>query len=115
MSDDWIGVDLDSTLAYYEPGTWKGPKHIGAPIPLMVNRIKRWRAQGRTVKIFTARVCDPEAVPFIEAWCLEHVGEVLPVTNVKDYSMIALFDDRAFHIVPNTGRLGRGRVKDRGI
>jgi hypothetical protein len=41
----------------------------------------------------------------IEAWCLEHVGEVLPVTNVKDFGMVCLYDDRAIQVEINTGRL----------
>lgn len=39
----------------------------------------------------------------IERWCLEHIGIVLPVTNVKDYGMIELWDDRAVQVIPNTG------------
>ena len=35
----WIGVDLDATLAYYDG--FKGPEHIGEPIPQMVDRVKR--------------------------------------------------------------------------
>jgi hypothetical protein len=55
----WIGVDLDGTLAHYDG--WKGADHIGEPIPAMVERVKRWLAEGKTVKIFTARVyCPPE-------------------------------------------------------
>jgi hypothetical protein len=76
----------------------------------MVERVKRWLAEGRDVRIMTARVDglaeapDPE-VPrkAIEAWCLEHVGKALPVTNRKDMHMIVLYDDRAVQVVPNTG------------
>jgi hypothetical protein len=50
----WIGVDLDGTMAYYDG--WKGADHIGEPIPAMVERVKRWLAEGREVRIFTARV-----------------------------------------------------------
>lgn len=34
----WIGVDLDGTLAFYD--SWRGIDHIGAPIPLMLQRVK---------------------------------------------------------------------------
>lgn len=55
----WIGVDLDGTLAHYDG--WKGADHIGEPVPAMVERVKRWLAEGKTVKIMTARVyCPPE-------------------------------------------------------
>lgn len=39
----------------------------------------------------------------IRAWCLLHVGRELEVTATKDYGMIALWDDRAVHVVENTG------------
>lgn len=100
----WIGVDLDGTLARYEG--WKGPEHVGAPIPQMVDRVKRWLTEGKQVKIFTARVCngDPRGTrEVIEQWCFEHIGCVLPVTNEKDYGMTELWDDRCVQVIPNTG------------
>lgn len=50
----WIGVDLDGTLAMYDG--FKGPEHIGDPVPKMLERVKKWLAEGREVRIFTARV-----------------------------------------------------------
>jgi hypothetical protein len=112
----WIGVDLDGTLAQYDH--WRGEDHIGAPIPAMVERVKAWRAEGREVRIFTARVYEPwviengfhtapitkgEAIGFIEAWCAEHLGEVLPIVYMKDSGMIELWDDRCVQVEPNTG------------
>ena len=64
-----------------------------------------WLRRGVDVRIFTARACDPAAVPHVEAWCLEHYGRVLPVTNVKDYGMVVLYDDRARRVEINTGRV----------
>ena len=60
----WIGVDLDGTCALYEPGTFDHMK-IGDPIPAMIDMIKGWLAEGREVRIFTARCypltnCKPE-------------------------------------------------------
>lgn len=119
MSDGgWIGVDLDGTLAVYDH--WRGAAHIGAPIPSMVERVKAWLADGQDVRIFTARVwCDPQqydycgergrssdsydAQAFIEAWCKEHLGQILPITCMKDYGMIQLWDDRAVQVETNTG------------
>lgn len=103
----WIGVDLDGTLAEY--GGWQGAGAIGRPIPLMLNRVKGWLDAGRDVRIFTARAGDPECLPAIEAWCVEHLGRVLPVTATKDYRMVALWDDRAVQVVPNTGRRADGQ------
>src|SRR5207344_2652938 len=54
MSEGWIGVDLDGTLAYYDQ--WRGPEHIGEPVPAMLERVQRWLAEGKDVRIFTARV-----------------------------------------------------------
>ena len=103
----WIGVDLDGTLAYYDG--WKGIEHIGEPVPLMLASVKSWLEQGKDVRIFTARVFDdgvrdPQAArEVINAWTLRHVGRVLPVTNVKDFGMVALYDDRAWRVEENTG------------
>lgn len=126
----WIGVDLDGTLAEY--GTWVSPAHIGKPIPVMLERVKRWLAAGHEVRIFTAR-CYPalfsapgmsgrdtpsqrgvvfsnavdrdssDAIDAIRAWVKEHVGQDLAITCVKDYGMIELWDDRAVQVRPNTG------------
>lgn len=101
----WIGVDLDGTLAEYHG--WTGyAQDIGPPIEPMVERVKQWLAEGHTVKIMTARVYkDPDGLveEAIKEWCLEHIGQVLEVTCVKDYSMIELWDDRAVRIKPNEG------------
>lgn len=103
----WIGVDLDGTLAHYEG--WKGIEHIGAPIAPMVDRVKRWIEEGREVRIFTARVAtDDEAeramvLSRIDAWCDKHIGHPLQVTNVKDFGMVELWDDRAVQVTTNTG------------
>ena len=112
-NDAWIGVDLDGTLAHYEK--FIHASHIGEPIALMVERVIAWRRSGKTVKIFTARIShdgSPERVKeaivarvAIEDWCKRHLGEVLPVTNVKDYAMVELYDDRCVQVEKNTGRL----------
>lgn len=106
----WIGVDLDGTLAEYYG--WKGAEHIGKPIPLMVERVKRWLAKGQEVRIFTARVWnedeDHATTDRIQHWCLVNIGEMLQVTCAKDYGMIELWDDRAVQVVPNTGERADG-------
>lgn len=103
----WIGVDLDGTLAEY--GTWKGPDHIGAPIPRMMDRVRAWLAAGKTVKIFTARACIPDQVPPVRAWLERHGLAGLEVTNIKDFTMAELWDDRAIQVEMNTGRRMDGR------
>ncbi len=117
---EWIGVDLDGTLAVWDG--WRGIEHIGEPVEPMAARVRAWLAQGEEVRIFTARVdggqaalamgdengrahADVAAVKrHIEQWCLEHLGAVLPITNVKDYGMRELWDDRAIGVERNTGR-----------
>ncbi len=112
MADGWIGVDLDGTLAVYDQ--WRGATHIGDPIPLMVERVRKWLADGRDVRIFTARVSsdgsfqrDHEAAAArdaIDTWAETHLWRAIPVTNVKDYEMWELWDDRAVQVEANTGR-----------
>ena len=101
-SNGWIGVDLDGTLAHYDG--WNDGR-IGAPIKPMVERVTSWLREGKTVKIFTARGSNgkEETIKNIENWCVEHIGFKLEVTNVKDFMMVELWDDRAVQVVPNTG------------
>jgi hypothetical protein len=85
----WIAVDLDGTLAHYEG--WVDELHIGQPIHLMVARVRAWLAEGKDVRIFTARVATGPGnrsknsvnviVDAIDKWCIEHLGRALPVTN----------------------------------
>lgn len=100
---EWIGVDLDGTLAHYEK--WMGKEHIGWPVPLMLEQVKKWRVSGYTVKIFTARASDPDNIPFIRTWLKAHGLGELEITNVKDFGCIALYDDRAYRVEKNTGRI----------
>jgi hypothetical protein len=98
----WIGVDLDGTLA--RSGRWRGYKHIGAPVPLMMARVRFWLKNGLTVKIFTARAGVPEAIPPIKRWLAKHGLPELEITNTKDFAMVEFWDDRAVQVVQNTGR-----------
>lgn len=100
MTQSWIGVDLDGTLAHYTK--WIDNHNIGEPIPQMVARVQAWIRDGFQVKIMTARH-EPEALVKIESWCLEHIGLVLPITNQKDMHMVELWDDRAIRVIANTG------------
>lgn len=128
-NNGWIAVDLDGTLAEYTG--WVSSIHIGPPVPLMLERVKNWLAMGKDVRIFTARIYPindvlygnakrPEegtwiersrlddawdAVHAIQRWCLQHLGVVIPITNVKDFSMVTLYDDRCVQVIPNTGEL----------
>lgn len=89
MQRPWVGVDLDGTLAHYEG--WKGTEHIGAPIWPMVERIKLWLNE-----VIHRRLQAECGLP------------ALAVTCTKDFAMVALWDDRAVQIIPNTGRRADG-------
>lgn len=110
----WIGVDLDGTLAHYEG--WNGGQ-IGEPVPAMLERVKRWLAEGKEVRIVTARVAVlqtvgeacvlprevTEQVSLIGDWCERHIGQRLPVTAMKDFAMVELWDDRCKQVWINRG------------
>lgn len=114
----WIGVDLDGTIAHYDG--WKGPHHIGEPIPLMLQRVREMIDRGERVKIFTARVsmADRSKVDAdypatirknIQDWTEKHLGARLEVVCEKDFNMIQLWDDRAVQVFPNSGLRADGK------
>jgi hypothetical protein len=112
---EWIGVDLDGTLAHYD--SWQGHEHIGIPIPLMMDRVRQWLAEGRRLKIFTARVSTADrmerqqCVAAIGNWLESHGLPRLEITCVKDYGMLELWDDRAVQVIKNTGRAPLGSTR----
>lgn len=117
----WIAVDLDGVLAEYHG--WPKDGSIGAPVPAMLDRVKNWLSEGKDVRIFTARAWPlgttdnaflgatsdrinqaHEQVFRITEWCKLHIGKTLPVTCIKDFSMIELWDDRCVQVELNTGQ-----------
>lgn len=112
----WIGVDLDGTLAHYDK--WVAWNVIGEPIPLMLERVKKWVAEGKEVRIFTARVAFEidtcyvtnqkftrgHIVQLIQSWLEGNGLPRLKVTHEKDFNMIELWDDRCIQVLKNTGR-----------
>ncbi len=108
-------VDFDGVLA--ETVDTPGPDQIGAPIPSLIRRVKIWRESGIEVRIFTARVSTEggkrralvqQERAAIETWCLEHLGEVLPITCEKSWRTARIYDDRAWRVEQNTGRILHG-------
>jgi len=115
---EWIGVDFDRTLAKYDD--WIDENTLGEPIPAMIEKVKSWLADGKKVKIFTARVginneystkskhyANKEFVEnqrtIIQDWCEKHIGQRLEVTAVKDFEMTQLWDDICIQVIPNKG------------
>lgn len=99
----WYGVDLDGTLAVWDETS--NHNHIGAPIPAMVDMVRRMINNGIRVKIFTARASDPSQIPKIKNWMNKNGLPSLEITNVKDYYMERLYDDRAIRVERNTGKI----------
>jgi hypothetical protein len=97
----WIGVDLDGTLAH-DLGNGDLDE-IGSPIRPMLNRVKKWIAEGKTVKIFTARASSPRQIGVVKKWLARHGLPDLEVTNAKDLRMIELWDDRCVQVTTNLG------------
>ena len=110
----WYGCDLDGTLAEYHG--FEGLDKIGAPVGVdspdsALNTVKKWIAEGRDVRILSARIShDPkgDGKAAIEAWTEQYLGRALPVTEKKDAKMITLLDDRAVQVEENTGRIVGG-------
>ncbi len=113
----WIGVDLDGTLAVYDE--WEGVGIIGEPVKVMQDRVLAWLAEGKDVRIMTARVSGDQVAmeeAAVKKWCQEHLGRELPVTCCKDYLMGELYDDRAVTVEKNTGKiLTQGREESDSI
>lgn len=108
--EEWIGFDLDGTLAKYDG--WKGIEHIGDPVDTMVIIAKLLHRIGKKIKVLTARVAPRDdgeggdkAKKYVEAWCRKNLGFVPEITYEKDASMAALFDDRAVAVEQNTGKV----------
>ncbi|MCF6247613.1 MAG: hypothetical protein L3J69_09655 [Desulfobacula sp.] len=99
----WTGVDLDGTLAYHDQSL--AYDKIGEPVPIMLDLVKKMVNNGIRVKIFTARATDSEQLVIIRRWLKANGLPELEITNVKDYSMIRLYDDRCIQVEHNTGRL----------
>jgi len=62
----WIGVDLDGTLAVYDG--WRGPEHIGPPVPAMVERVKRWNGKAARTPHSKGRMSERVAVLLLAQW-----------------------------------------------
>lgn len=88
-----VAVDMDKTMAEYDG--YKGPTVIGKPIAAQITQVKKMIKDGKDVWVYTARVEHPEAIPAIKAWTKEHIGEELPITNIKYPEFAKFIDDRA--------------------
>lgn len=121
---EWIGVDLDGTLAELDLEKYKqgDPTFIGPPIKAMVELVQKWTAEGKIVKIFTARVApltsfvlgtrQDEMERIIHQWLNLHLGFDLEVTCIKDCYMTELWDDiELVKVIQNSGGLSDNSFK----
>ena len=99
-----FAFDLDGTIAEYNGWDKADGHRIGNPIPAIIKVIKDLRAKGERCVIFSARATVPEARSYIEAYCLEHIGEILPMQNTKTLDIVQIWDDRAISVQHNTGK-----------
>ena len=96
-------MDLDGSLAFYDKHS--SVETVGDPVPAMMTLLKDMIDKGTRIKIFTARASDPDQLPIIRKWLKIQGLPDLEITNVKDYSMVILYDDRCIQVETNTGRL----------
>ncbi len=102
-SGPWVGVDLDGTLAVWDNKSTLD--RIGPPVPAMLTFVQRMVDNGIRVKIFTARAGEVSHVPKVRTWLEKNNLPPLEITNVKDYGMERLYDDRGIQVEKNTGRI----------
>jgi hypothetical protein len=105
MKQIHIALDLDSTLAFYE-SKWKAQK-VGTAIIPMLENVKKWLAKGYKVTIFSARLSHEgedlvNQIRMIRAFLKEHDLN-LPMTATKKAEFSHFIDDKAYHVVPNSG------------
>jgi hypothetical protein len=83
----------------------------------MVKRVQALLANGHKVVVFTARMedNDPGVAKMIGDWTEEHIGIRLEATAIKRKDMVVFYDDRAHHVIPNTGKVvtAVSKMKDR--
>lgn len=72
------------------------PAYPESPVIVATSRFRPTWAQAYQFALDQERL--------IQAWCEHHLGKRLPVTALKDYAMIELWDDRAIAVESGTGR-----------
>lgn len=101
--DQWMGVDLDGTLAKGVKGPYDKEK-IGEPVSDVMRLVKKWRREGKfEVKLFTARAAEKSNLPPVRRWLKKHGLDDMEITNEKDPGMIGIIDDRAIAVARDKG------------
>ncbi|MEH6460378.1 hypothetical protein [Chitinimonas sp. JJ19] len=100
MTKQWIGVELDGTLA--EVDKLSGD-HIGEALPRMVSLVKDWLDAGKPVKILTTRNVTGSSLLRIKSWLSDNGLGGLDVVAL-DADMGTLWSARAVRVEHNTGK-----------
>lgn len=99
----WIAVDLDGTLASYDPR--HGIEQVGKALPDMISRVKQWLQAHYEVRVFTARAADETLIAPVQEWLGANGLPALAVTNQRDRHLLQIWDDRAIQVETNTGEV----------
>ena len=95
-----IALDLDGVLAQYGPRQSHGGP-IGAPMPGMLDLVRRLVREGAQVVVFTARASRPIPRASVEQWLARHGFPALRVTHEKSPTFAVYLDDRAVRFDPH--------------
>jgi hypothetical protein len=104
----YIALDFDGVIAHYDSWEAQGNK-VGKPVKYMVSKVKEWLKKGYKVSIFTARLSHSQTTSEVEIQKIQNflkengLPETLQITCLKMYYFTHFVDDRAYHVIPNTG------------
>jgi hypothetical protein len=101
-----IAVDFDGVLAEYHG--FEGDFKFGKPVQKMIDFAKSLIDSGNEVVIFTARATTTDIRIAIQNWDIEAGLPPLEVTNIKRKEFHVFYDDRAYHVLKNTGTILTG-------
>lgn len=116
----WYGFDLDGCAAKSIEPFDAG--RIGEPIASIVDLMYEMMRQSKRIKIFTARVCETGQLSHISGhiadrafadwqhslitlWNKRNLGRDIEVTCIKDFLCLEIYDDRAWRVAKNTGKI----------
>lgn len=99
----WIGVWLDGCLAKKTEKT--GILGIGEPLVPMVQQVKEWLREGKTVKIVTSRVYGDNKIAkeMVRQWSISTFGLELEATACIDRKMLTLWSCNCVRVEFNSG------------
>jgi hypothetical protein len=93
-----VAIDLDGTILNYTNHTV-----LGEPIPQNVELMRKMKALGWTIVVFTARLSAPDGdkKEKIEEYLRSKGVPFDEVTNIKPWKASLFLDDRGMHVAKN--------------